>query len=71
MPADTGSADRHKRIMEVLQDLDLTERKDLPIQKLSGGQLKRVSIGVELLTSRACSFSTSRPRAWIPAPSSR
>ncbi len=34
----------------MLDDLDLTERKDLPIHKLSGGQLKRVSIGVELLT---------------------
>ena len=50
MPADTSAADRHQRITEVLHDLDLTERKDLPIQKLSGGQLKRVSIGVELLT---------------------
>jgi len=50
MPTDTSSADRHKRITEVLHDLDLTERKDLPIHKLSGGQLKRVSIGVELLT---------------------
>ncbi len=36
--------------MEVLTDLDLEERRDLPIHKLSGGQLKRVSIGVELLT---------------------
>jgi len=50
MPADTTKAERHKRIMEVLEELDLTERKDLPIHKLSGGQLKRVSIGVELLT---------------------
>lgn len=50
MPADTTSAERRQRITEVLDDLDLTERKDLPIYKLSGGQLKRVSIGVELLT---------------------
>lgn len=50
MPPDTQAEERHKRIMEVLDDLDLTERKDLPIHKLSGGQLKRVSIGVELLT---------------------
>ncbi len=28
-----------------LTDLDLEERRDLPIHKLSGGQLKRVSIG--------------------------
>jgi len=50
MPPDTSPQERHKRITEVLRDLDLTERKDLPIHKLSGGQLKRVSIGVELLT---------------------
>jgi ABC transport system ATP-binding/permease protein len=50
MPADVTSEERHQRILEVLADLDLTERKDLPIHKLSGGQLKRVSIGVELLT---------------------
>ena len=50
MPADTSTEERHQRIMEVMGDLDLTERKELPIHKLSGGQLKRVSIGVELLT---------------------
>ncbi len=50
MPADTTPEERHRRIMETLHDLDLEERKDLPIHKLSGGQLKRVSIGVELLT---------------------
>jgi ABC transport system ATP-binding/permease protein len=50
MPADVTPDERHQRILEVLADLDLTERKDLPIHKLSGGQLKRVSIGVELLT---------------------
>jgi pSer/pThr/pTyr-binding forkhead associated (FHA) protein/ABC-type multidrug transport system ATPase subunit len=50
MPADTRPDERHRRILEVLEELDLTERKDLPIHKLSGGQLKRVSIGVELLT---------------------
>ena len=50
LPADTTSHERRQRIDEVLKTLDLTERKDLPISKLSGGQLKRVSIGVELLT---------------------
>jgi ABC-type multidrug transport system ATPase subunit/pSer/pThr/pTyr-binding forkhead associated (FHA) protein len=50
MPKDTTLAERQKRIMEVLADLDLTHRKDVQISGLSGGQQKRVSIGVELLT---------------------
>lgn len=50
MPADTTEPERRKAVIEVLEELDLTERKDLPIARLSGGQLKRVSIGVELLT---------------------
>jgi ABC transport system ATP-binding/permease protein len=50
MPKDTSKAERHKRIMEVLNELDLTHRKDVQISGLSGGQQKRVSIGVELLT---------------------
>ncbi len=50
MPADTTNEERHQRVMEVLQDLDLTHRKDVQISGLSGGQQKRVSIGVELLT---------------------
>jgi ABC-type multidrug transport system ATPase subunit len=50
MPADTTADERHQRILEVMEELDLSERKDVPIHKLSGGQLKRVSIGVELLT---------------------
>lgn len=50
MPKDTSKEERHKRIMEVLNDLDLTHRKDVQISGLSGGQQKRVSIGVELLT---------------------
>lgn len=56
MPRDTTKEERHKRIMEVLDDLDLLHRKDNPISKLSGGQIKRVSIGVELLTSPGLFF---------------
>jgi ABC-type multidrug transport system ATPase subunit len=50
MPQDTSPAERAARVREVLTELDLFERKDVPIFKLSGGQLKRVSIGVELIT---------------------
>ena len=50
MPADTSDEERKAAVLNVLKELDLTERKDVPISRLSGGQLKRVSIGVELLT---------------------
>ena len=50
MPPDTSPAERQATVREVLDVLDLTERRDIPIARLSGGQLKRVSIGVELLT---------------------
>ena len=55
MPADT-TEERHKRVMEVLEDLDLDHRKDVQISGLSGGQQKRVSIGVELLTKPGLFF---------------
>jgi ABC-type multidrug transport system ATPase subunit/pSer/pThr/pTyr-binding forkhead associated (FHA) protein len=56
MPADTTPQERHQRIMEVMQDLDLVHRKDVQISGLSGGQQKRVSIGVELLTKPGLFF---------------
>lgn len=56
MPGDTSPAERHGRVMEVLADLDLTHRKDVQISGLSGGQQKRVSIGVELLTKPGLFF---------------
>ncbi|TVU52634.1 MAG: FHA domain-containing protein [Arthrospira sp. PLM2.Bin9] len=56
MPADTTLAERQKRVDEVLQDLGLSHRRDVPIKALSGGQLKRVSIGVELLTKPSLFF---------------
>jgi ABC-type multidrug transport system ATPase subunit len=56
MPPDTSRAERHKRIHEVLADLDLAERKDVQVSRLSGGQQKRVSIGVELLTKPGLFF---------------
>lgn len=56
MPPDTSPAERHNRIIEVLKDLDLEHRKDIQISRLSGGQQKRVSIGVELLTKPGLFF---------------
>ena len=56
MPADTTEAERHQRIDEVMADLDLSHRRDTQISELSGGQQKRVSIGVELITKPGLFF---------------
>jgi ABC transport system ATP-binding/permease protein len=56
MPADTTRAERKQRVDEVLRELGLTHRREVPIYSLSGGQLKRVSIGVELLTKPSLFF---------------
>ncbi len=49
-PRDVPAAVREQRVNEVMGELGLTERANLTIEKLSGGQRKRVNIGVELLT---------------------
>ena len=56
MPADTTAEERHHIITDVLDDLGLSAAKDRPIHRLSGGQRKRVSIGVELLTRPSLFF---------------
>lgn len=50
LPADTAPAERKARVLDVMETLGLAERGHLPIQRLSGGQRKRVCIGTELLT---------------------
>ncbi|MBI2913018.1 MAG: FHA domain-containing protein [Chloroflexi bacterium] len=56
LPSDTGPAERRQRVEEVMEILGLSERRDLPISRLSGGQRKRVSIGAELLTKPGLFF---------------
>lgn len=56
MPADTTRQERQQRINEVLQDLGLAHRRAVAIKSLSGGQIKRVSIGVELLNKPSLFF---------------
>ena len=51
LPNDTSKEERSARVEEVMHKLELTERADLRIDRLSGGQRKRASIGLELLTS--------------------
>lgn len=56
MPADTSAYEREQRIEEVIEELDLRVAADRTVRQLSGGQRKRVSIGVELLTRPSLFF---------------
>lgn len=49
MREDTTKEEREKQIQNVLEMVDLKDRQDTFIRKLSGGQKKRASIAVELL----------------------
>ncbi len=50
LPAGTSALEADRIVEETLQDLDLADRADVPVRALSGGQRKRASIAVELLT---------------------
>ncbi|WP_260744293.1 ATP-binding cassette domain-containing protein [Mycobacterium sp. SMC-2] len=50
LPAGTSAAETERIVEETLKDLDLADRADVPVRALSGGQRKRASIAVELLT---------------------
>jgi ABC-type multidrug transport system ATPase subunit len=50
LPAGTTAAEAERIVDETLRDLDLADRADVPVRALSGGQRKRASIAVELLT---------------------
>ncbi len=51
--ADVAREEREARVEEVIAELGLSGRADVPIERLSGGQRKRVSVGIELLTKPA------------------
>ncbi|HET6354486.1 FHA domain-containing protein [Streptomyces sp.] len=55
-PQDTAKAERQARVAEVVRELGLEQRVGQPIHSLSGGQRKRVSVALELLTKPSLLF---------------
>jgi ABC-type multidrug transport system ATPase subunit/pSer/pThr/pTyr-binding forkhead associated (FHA) protein len=55
-PPDITEADRNERVDEVLGELEMTPHANTRIVRLSGGQKKRVNIGLELLTKPSLLF---------------
>jgi len=55
-PGDTTEAERRARVEQVIGELGLGPRADQVISRLSGGQRKRVSVALELLTKPSLLF---------------
>jgi ABC-type multidrug transport system ATPase subunit len=53
---DISTAEINQVVNEVMDITGLSERRDVPISQLSGGQRKRVSIAVELITKPSIIF---------------
>ncbi len=49
LPKDTGPSEMHERLEKVLAEMELGPQRDTMVANLSGGQVKRVSLGAELL----------------------
>jgi ABC transport system ATP-binding/permease protein len=50
LPPDTSKTDRMQVVAQVLNELELTKHAGTRVDKLSGGQRKRASVALELLT---------------------
>src|SRR5262249_13595836 len=49
LPTDTDPAELHARLEKVLAEMELGPHRETLVAHLSGGQVKRVSLGAELL----------------------
>jgi len=56
LSSDVSRPETNQIIEEIMDVTGLTERRDVPINQLSGGQRKRVSIAVELITKPSVIF---------------
>src|SRR6476620_4080502 len=50
LPPDTTKEDRERVVAQVLEELEMTQHRETRVDKLSGGQRKRASVAMELLT---------------------
>nr|WP_313673988.1 ATP-binding cassette domain-containing protein [Mycolicibacterium sp.] len=50
LPPDTTKEDREQVVAQVLSELEMTQHAETRVDKLSGGQRKRASVALELLT---------------------
>ncbi|MEK6274491.1 MAG: ATP-binding cassette domain-containing protein [Actinomycetota bacterium] len=55
-PPDVSAAERSQRVDEVLLELGLADWRDLRVDQLSGGQRKRISVALALLTKPSLLF---------------
>jgi ABC-type multidrug transport system ATPase subunit len=69
LPAGTSAAEADRVVDETLRTLDLADRADVPVAVLSGGQRKRASIAVELLTRPSLLFLDEPTSGLDPATS--
>lgn len=51
LPQERPSAEKEALVTEVLEDLGIVECEDVLVKDISGGQRRRVSVGLELLVN--------------------
>src|SRR5215467_11577195 len=64
LPAGTPPGQAGRVVDDILRELDLADRRDVAVRMLSGGQRKRASIAVELLT-RPGTFFLDEPTSGL------